>query len=461
MSQKSKIHFEISERKILLRIFDVFFVFGTLHLISHYFRFDYFSIRQDSYNWAILLAAYITIIGTVFDMYNLQTASNKYQILKSTILTTSVTTLLYLLTPFFTPVLPSNRLQIILFYLAILFSLLVWRNIYIVFLATNRFVKKIIFIGDSGKVKKLTNKLSEVNPHFHVVGYVSIDNKEITGEEVPQIQFNDLISAVNLNYVSEIIVSDEANKSIDSDQYKILLQILESGIVIRQYSDVYEQITLRLPIQSDDKELFKFFPFSRSNQNKLYLFFSRFFDIIFALLGLSFLAIILPFLFLFNLIWNKGPMFYFQDRIGQNGIPFKIYKLRSMIVNAEKAGAVFASINDSRVTTFGKIIRKSRLDEIPQFINVLFGEMALIGPRPERPIFVDEIAKKIPLYQTRHVVKPGLTGWAQVNYSYGESIEDSLMKLRYDLYYIKHRSLFLDLNIIVKTLNTVLFFKGQ
>ena len=394
MSKNNKIHFEISERKILLRVFDVFFVLGSLHLISHYFKFDYFSIKEDSYYWTMLLAAYITIIGTVFDMYNLQTASNKYQILKSTILTTSVTTLLYLLTPFFTPVLPSNRLQIILFYLAILFSLLVWRNIYIVFLATNRFVKKIIFIGDSGKVKKLTNKLSEVNPHFHVVGYVSIDNKEITGEEVPQIQFNDLISAVNLNYVSEIIVSDEANKSIDSDQYKILLQILESGIVIRQYSDVYEQITLRLPIQSDDKELFKFFPFSRSNQNKLYLFFSRFFDIIFALLGLSFLAIILPFLFLFNLIWNKGPMFYFQDRIGQNGIPFKIYKLRSMIVNAEKAGAVFASINDSRVTTFVKIIRKSRLDEIPQFINVLFGEMALIGPRPERPIFVDEIAKK-------------------------------------------------------------------
>jgi exopolysaccharide biosynthesis polyprenyl glycosylphosphotransferase len=460
MSTNNKIHFEISERKILLRIFDVLFVFGTLHLISHYFRFDYFSIRQDSYYWAILLAIYITIIGTVFDMYNLQTASNKYQILKSTILTTSVTTLLYLLTPFFTPVLPSNRLQIILFYLAILFSLLLWRNIYIVFLATNRFVKKIIFIGDSKKVKKLTNKLSEVNPHFHVVGYVSIDDKVIKSE-VPQIQFNDLISAVKLNYVSEIIVSDEANKSIDSDQYKILLQILESGIVIRQYSDVYEQITLRLPIQSDDKELFKFFPFSRSNQNKLYLFFSRFFDIIFALLGLSFLAIILPFLFLFNLIWNKGPMFYFQERIGQNGIPFKIYKLRSMIVNAEKAGAVFASTNDSRVTTFGKIIRKSRLDEIPQFINVLFGEMALIGPRPERPIFVDEIAKKIPLYQTRHVVKPGLTGWAQVNYSYGESIEDSLMKLRYDLYYIKHRSLFLDLNIVVKTLNTVLFFKGQ
>ena len=132
-----------------------------------------------------------------------------------------------------------------------------------------------------------------------------------------------------------------------------------------------------------------------------------------------------------------------------------------MVSDAEKNGAVFATVNDSRITPFGKFLRKTRLDELPQFINVLKGEMAIIGPRPERPIFVHEISASIPLYQTRHVIKPGLTGWAQVNYSYGSSLEDSLMKLRYDLYYIKHRSLFLDLNIVVKTMSTVLFFRGQ
>ena len=286
------------------------------------------------------------------------------------------------------------------------------------------------------------------------------DDKAIT-TEIPQIKLSDLKSTVRTHYVSEIIVADDSNKSISLEQYEVLLQILESGIVIRQYSDVYEQITARLPLQQEDKELFKFFPFSRSNQNKLYLFFSRFFDVLFALIGLSFLGLALPVLMLFNLFWNRGPMFYVQERVGKNGAPFQIYKLRSMIVNAEKDGAVFASTNDTRVTPFGRFLRKSRLDEIPQFINVLFGQMALIGPRPERPVFVDEIANTIPLYKTRHVVKPGLTGWAQVNYSYGESIEDSLMKLRYDLYYIKHRSMFLDLNIVLKTLNTVLFFKGQ
>jgi lipopolysaccharide/colanic/teichoic acid biosynthesis glycosyltransferase len=132
-----------------------------------------------------------------------------------------------------------------------------------------------------------------------------------------------------------------------------------------------------------------------------------------------------------------------------------------MVKNAEKNGAVFSKKNDARITAFGKFLRKSRLDEFPQFINILKGDMAVIGPRPERPVFVKEIAKIMPFYETRHVIKPGLTGWAQVNYSYGATIDDSLIKLQYDLYYIKHRSIFIDINIIVKTLSTVVFYRGQ
>jgi len=132
-----------------------------------------------------------------------------------------------------------------------------------------------------------------------------------------------------------------------------------------------------------------------------------------------------------------------------------------MVKNAEAAGAVFASTNDSRITPFGKFLRKARIDEFPQFINILLGQMAVIGPRPERPVFANKIANIMPFYQTRHVIKPGLTGWAQVNYSYGDSIEDSLIKLQYDLYYIKHRSVFLDFNIMLKTFSTIVFFRGQ
>jgi exopolysaccharide biosynthesis polyprenyl glycosylphosphotransferase len=460
MKPNKKIHFEISERKILLRLVDVFFVLLTLYFISEFFRFDYFAVRVDNFYWTIVLAIYLNLVGTVFEMYNLQVASNRFQVTKSIILTTSVTTLFYLLTPFYTPVLPSNRLQIILFFLSILFALLLWRNLYIVFLASNRFIKRVLFIGSSKKVEALVFELSIGNPHYMVKGFVATDERK-TATLLPQISLSDLESYVKEHAISEIVVANGSRKTMDVALYDLLLKLLENGVVIRQYDDVYESGTYRLPIHFDDKELYKFFPFSRSNQNKLYQLYTRIFDVVFAIIGLLSLVIILPFVFLFNLIWNKGPLFYKQERVGRNGIPFKIVKLRTMVVNAEQNGAVFASTNDNRITAFGRLLRKSRLDEVPQFINVLKGEMALIGPRPERPVFVDKIAASIPMYQTRHVIKPGLTGWAQVNYSYGENLEDSLMKLRYDLYYIKHRSLFLDINIIVKTLSTVLFFRGQ
>ena len=187
----------------------------------------------------------------------------------------------------------------------------------------------------------------------------------------------------------------------------------------------------------------------------------RFFEILFSMIGLSIGIIVLPLILIGNLFGNRGTLFYTQERVGKNGRVFNIVKFRTMVKNAEKEGAVFATTNDSRITAFGKILRKSRMDELPQFINILNGEMAVIGPRPERPVFVNEIAVVMPFYETRHVIKPGLTGWAQVNYPYGETIDDSLIKLQYDLYYIKHRSLFLDVNIIFKTLGTVLLFKGQ
>jgi lipopolysaccharide/colanic/teichoic acid biosynthesis glycosyltransferase len=132
-----------------------------------------------------------------------------------------------------------------------------------------------------------------------------------------------------------------------------------------------------------------------------------------------------------------------------------------MIINAEKNGPAFAKKNDHRITSFGKLLRKSRLDEVPQLYNVLKNEMSIIGPRPERPEFVKELNKIMPFYETRHMTKPGLTGWAQINYNYGSSFEDSLIKLQYDLYYIKNRNIFIDLNIVLKTLKTVILLKGQ
>jgi len=171
--------------------------------------------------------------------------------------------------------------------------------------------------------------------------------------------------------------------------------------------------------------------------------------------------VILPIIFILNIFINKGPLFYTQIRVGKNGQNFNIFKLRSMVVNAETSGAVYAQKNDTRITKFGKFLRKTRLDEVPQFFNILKGDMSIIGPRPERPEFVKDLEEKVPFYAIRHVVKPGLTGWAQVKFPYAGTLEEQEKKLRYDLFYIKEQSMFLDFKIIIKTITTVLFFRGQ
>jgi lipopolysaccharide/colanic/teichoic acid biosynthesis glycosyltransferase len=285
---------------------------------------------------------------------------------------------------------------------------------------------------------------------------IKIFNKAVSILSVENLQ-----KFVSKNSISEIVIATQRTEDITVELYNKLLLLLENGYIIREYTQVYESLTQRIPVQFVARDFYKYFPFSRSNQNQLYLLFVRFFEIVFALTGITLGLILLPLILIGNLIGNKGNLFYTQIRVGKNGEEFRILKFRTMVKNAESAGAVFATTNDARITPFGKFLRKSRIDEFPQFINILLGEMAVIGPRPERPVFVNEIAEVMPFYQTRHVVKPGLTGWAQVNYSYGDSIDDSLIKLQYDLYYIKHRSIFLDINIMIKTLSTILFYRGQ
>jgi sugar transferase (PEP-CTERM system associated) len=157
---------------------------------------------------------------------------------------------------------------------------------------------------------------------------------------------------------------------------------------------------------------------------------------------------------------SMGPILYRQERVGKDGKIFRLLKFRSMYMDAEENGPVWARVNDERVTRVGRIIRKMRLDEIPQMLNVLKGDMSFVGPRPERPFFVDRLVNEIPFYSERHVIKPGITGWAQIRYHYGASKEDALQKLKYDLYYIKHMSTILDLIIIFETIKIVLFGRG-
>lgn len=460
MTKPYKKHFEISERKILLRFFDVFFVVAFLFLINTFTDLRYFADLSLNYYWIALLALYLNLLGTVFEMYNLIVVSFANKITKGLLLTSFFTTLFFIFTPIVTPSFPKKRLELFLLFLVILFALTVWRLLYIYLLASKRFYKPILLVCRSKDFNHLAKGLIINDPHVKVVKFVDVDfNNQNSSLSDYQLNLNAIDGFLTTHFISEIVVANDS-KNTSIEIYNKLLEISENGIPITQYEDVYEDLTSRIPLHLKDKSLYKFFPFSKK-QHKLYLILVRIIDVVVSVIGLSVLFVIAPFILFFNLIWNKGPLLFDQERIGRKEVPFQIYKLRTMIINAEQNGAVFATLNDCRITPFGKLLRKTRIDEFPQFINVLKGEMSIIGPRPERKVFVDQIAHEIPLYHTRHIVKPGLTGWAQINYPYGETLEDSLMKLEYDLYYIKHRNIFLDINIAVKTFGTILYMKGQ
>ena len=463
MSKKG-IHFNISERKILLRIFDLMSVFGILYFISNTFDFDYFTITKENWTWLFILMLYISVFGTIFELYDLQKSSKIETVSANIVLTVSITVLFYFLTPFFTPVLPDNRLQILYFYFAILFALFIWRLVYINFVVSPRFYKKVLIVGETSNIKSIVEAFNAADPNYKIIGFINCEKNKtdkVKFKNIVEFSPKQIYHVIKDENISEVVIASYNSENITPEIYKDLITLLEGGFPIKEYTQVYEDMMQRIPVQFVGKDFYKYFPFSRSNQNKLYLFFHRFFDILISIMGILVGIILLPLILLGNSIGNRGSIFYSQERIGKNGNLFKIIKFRTMIKNAEREGAVWAKKNDVRVTKFGKFLRHSRLDEIPQFWNILMGDMSLIGPRPERPFFVRELSQLLPFYETRHIVKPGLTGWAQVKTRYGSSVNDSLLKLQYDLYYIKHRSFFLDANILVKTLSTMIFFRGQ
>lgn len=392
-------------------------------------------------------------------MYNLQKAESRFVVIKNLLLTTTLTIFLFLFTPIISPQLPANRIEILVLFTTLFVFIALWRFLYIGIISAPRFVKKVVLVGEKFDPQKIKTELELADSNFQVIGYLSGDG--IGGcQNCLRFDHSDFLKGIEENHVNEILVTN-SYEGINDNFQKLLYPLLEKGLTIKSYSHVYEDLTDKVLVENIENDFYCYFPFSRNNSNQLYLSINRLINIIISSLGLLLSLPLLPFVLIGNLIENRGPLLYTQQRIGKYGKVFKIYKLRSMVKNAETKGAQWAVKNDSRVTNFGKFLRKTRLDEIPQFINILNGDMSLVGPRPERPEFVNELAKTIPFYKIRNVIKPGLTGWAQVNAKYAATDRDSLEKLQYDLYYIINRGLFIDFRITIKTLSTVIFFRGQ
>jgi sugar transferase (PEP-CTERM system associated) len=238
-----------------------------------------------------------------------------------------------------------------------------------------------------------------------------------------------------------------------------LLEIKLAGVTFDHLATVYEEYTGKIAVENLRPSWMIFSEGFRKSRTQRVT--KRTLDIVASAVGLVLAAPIALVVMGLIKLTSPGPVFYRQARVGQDGRTFMIVKFRSMRVDAEDAtGPVWAQKNDSRVTPIGGFLRRSRLDEIPQLWNALRGDMSMVGPRPERPEFVADLTRQIPFYGQRHVVKPGVTGWAQVRYTYGASVEDALQKLQYDLYYIKNMSVALDIFVMLQTIKTVLLRRG-
>ncbi len=288
--------------------------------------------------------------------------------------------------------------------------------------------------------------------HLELVGLVRCEDFKPSGHMRVLGSVKDLSTIVKRNNVHRVLCS---NKSImDPAMCKAFCELRYSGITVKPLISLFEEVHQMVPLELITPD---WLLSASTGPHQLYITkVKRSFDIIVSLLGLLFLGPLMLAGMAALKLTSRGPVFYKQTRCGRFGKLFQVIKLRSMSVDAEKNGAVWSKANDSRVTPLGKILRKYRIDEIPQLINVLRGEMSFVGPRPERPEFLNELASEIPYFQERLMVQPGITGWAQVNYPYGASIEDARRKLEYDLYYTKNMGVFLDMFILLDTVRICL-----
>jgi len=333
-------------------------------------------------------------------------------------------------------------------------GLVSWRSAYL-WIAQQPYLKERVYIlGAGDRARRLVEGLrARIDLGVDVVGW--------TGElEDPSRQemAKELIRVTREKKVHRIIVAlQDRRKAMPVDE---LLQLRVDGLVhIEEAASWLEKISGKIDVDHLSSSWMIFAEGFRSSQLSRML--RRMLNVVTSLVGLLLFLPLLPFVILAIRLDSAGPVFYRQLRVGHLGKTFFCYKFRSMRADAEAdSGPTWAGDNDPRITRVGRLLRTTRLDEIPQLWCVLKGDMALVGPRPERPEFVDWLSKKIPYYGARHVVQPGITGWAQVRYKYGNTLEDALQKLQYDLFYIKNGSLGLDILIIFQTVKTVLFRKG-
>ncbi len=425
------------------------------------FSLEFFQARVDYWFYLLPFAWLLLLV----DLYDPHRAANWRITTRGVLIAALVGALAYLLIYFVAPV-PGliNRRAVAAFLILVIFLTLGWRWLYIRLYHTQGVLRRALVIGAGGNGKSFAEMYKVIYPRpFTLVGYID-DDREKIGKDIEGFRIfagsDQLLRLIDDLNITDLIVS--ITGEMRGETFQNLLDAQEKGTEIIRMPTLYEELLGRVPIHhlESDWVIRSFVDEARSGG--FFEIGKRILDIIGGLVGMIIFVVLLPFVALAIVLETGFPVFYWQERLGRGGREFNIVKFRTMRQDAEKEGkAQMAGENDPRITRVGNFLRATRLDEFPQFWNVLHGEMSLVGPRAERAQWVNTFQQEIPFYRARLLVKPGITGWAQVNYGYAATVEDTSVKLEYDLYYIKHRSIIMDIVIMLRTIGTMLGGKGR
>jgi exopolysaccharide biosynthesis polyprenyl glycosylphosphotransferase len=348
-----------------------------------------------------------------------------------------------------------------------------WRWTYANVLARSAFQRRALIVGAGVSGRALARALKyegtgQAAAHgvsHQIVAFVD-DNpalKQTAVEGVPILgNSHRLLELARSLQIDEVIVAITHTNAIRPELFEAILDCREKGIPVVTMATTYERLTGRVACEHVSRNVEVASGFDDNPLARLYELAKRVLDLAVSLAGLATLGVLIPCVAACNYLWSPGPLFFTQERVGKGGRNYRVIKFRSMVPEAEEGcSPKWAAEDDARVTRVGRLLRASHLDEIPQIVNVLRGEMSLVGPRPERPEFVARLSEEIPFYRARHAVFPGITGWAQIHQDYGDSVEMAKEKLEYDLYYLKHMSPVLDTTIVLRTIAKVVGFRGR
>src|SRR5512136_267683 len=459
----------VREQRTILLIGDAFVsllaLFGGLYFWGQkdaWLKFSLNFLQQRVEFWYYLLP----LIWLVFlvEIYDLHRARDLRQTVAGIALAALAGLVVYALVYLISPKGSLPRLGIGIFLIFASILTLIWRLVYIQIFTAQAFLRRVLVIGAGKAGETLAQIYRKMRPQpFFLVGFMDDDPGKIGGEleGFPILAGNDqLLATIQAEGITEIVIA--ITGEMQGCTFQVLLDAQESGVDIIPMPVLYEELLGRVPIHHLESEwLIRSFV-NDAQMGGFYEFAKRIMDILVAVAGLSICGLLFPLTAIMILLESRSPILYKQIRSGKGGKQYAIYKFRTMYQDAEKDGKVQVTHeNDDRITHVGGLLRRTHIDELPQFWNVLRGEMSIVGPRAERPELIIDYQKEIPLYRARLLVKPGITGWAQINYGYSATIAQTVVKLEYDLYYIKHRSLLMDILIILRTITQVIGFRGR